>query len=175
MYSGQAAGDRSRTVKDIDTWAGNGFAIILAGLAVAAGVIGMLVAFGQINDDAERPFEDGLIWMAGGIILAIAANVFRREHHVVDANFSGAMGRPLEGGSMGRGYDRPESFGDQPGTGRSEQMQRRPQDTGRGPQDTGSRSSSAGTQSDVRRRYGDVDEPRTRAEDVRDDIEDRGP
>jgi hypothetical protein len=152
MYSGQTSRDRGRTVKDIDTWAGNSLAVILAGLAVAAGVIGMLVAFGQINDDAERPFEDGMIWMVGGIILAIAANVFRREHHVVDANLSAPMNRPLEGGSMGRGYDRPESMEDRPGGPyRSESAQ-----------DVGPRSATGGTRSDVRRRYGD--------EDTRDDM-----
>jgi hypothetical protein len=73
-----------RTAKDLETWLGNSLATILAGLAVAAGVVGMLMAFGYINEDSTNPFQDGMVWMVGGLILAISANVFRREHHVVD-------------------------------------------------------------------------------------------
>jgi hypothetical protein len=138
-------------VKDLDTWAGNSLATILAGLAVAAGVIGMLVAFGQIREDNVNPFEDGLIWMIGGIILAISANVFRREHHVVDADMSNAIGRPLQGGSMGRGYDRPD-YDAEPR----------------------SRTSSSFAD-DVRTGTGDYrEEPRSRADETRDDLRRRG-
>jgi hypothetical protein len=142
--TGEQHKDRGRTVKDLDTWAGNSLATILAGLAVAAGVIGMLVAFGQIREDNTNPFEDGLIWMIGGVILAISANVFRREHHVVDANMSMAE-RPLQGGSMGRGYDRP-GFEEEP----------------RG------RAGSSSVRDDVRSGTGDYrDDPRTRPDDMR--------
>jgi hypothetical protein len=103
--------------RDIDTWAGNGLATILAGLAVAAGVIGLLVAFGQINEDATNSFQDGLVWMISGIILGITANVFRREHHVVDPS-DVAMRQPLQGGSEGRGYS--SSFDDETHTGSAE-------------------------------------------------------
>lgn len=111
-YGGSTRRDRSRMAKDIDTWAGNGLATILAGFAIAAGVIGLLVAFGQINEDATNPFQDGLIWMISGVILGITANVFRREHHVVDP--SDVAVRPLQGGSEGRGYS---SLDDEPLTG----------------------------------------------------------
>ena len=96
-YSGYEGRDRGRTMKDLDIWLGNSLATILAGLAVASGVIGLLVAFGYLNDDAATPFEDGIIWMLGGLILGICANVFRREHHVVDVN-GGAL-RAAAGGS----------------------------------------------------------------------------
>jgi hypothetical protein len=75
---------RGTAAKDVETWLGNSLATILAGLAVAAGVVGMLMVFGYVNEDSTAPFEDGLTWMIGGLILAICANVFRREHHVVD-------------------------------------------------------------------------------------------
>jgi hypothetical protein len=113
-YSGSAEKDRSRMARDIDTWAGNGLATILAGLAIAAGVIGLLVAFGQINEDNANSFEDGMIWLIGGVLLAITANVFRREHHVVDPSSYGTR-QPLQGGSEGRGYS--SSFDDERHTG----------------------------------------------------------
>jgi hypothetical protein len=75
---------RHYRARDWETWLGNSLATILAGLAVAAGVIGMLMAFGYINEDSTNAFQDGMIWMVGGLIMAICANVFRREHHVVD-------------------------------------------------------------------------------------------
>jgi hypothetical protein len=74
-----------RTAKDVETWLGNSLATILAALAVGAGVVGMLMVFEYINEDSTNPFQDGLAWMIGGLILAICANVFRREHHVVDS------------------------------------------------------------------------------------------
>jgi uncharacterized membrane protein HdeD (DUF308 family) len=69
---------------DLETWLGNTFAVILAGLGVASGVVGLLVAFGYIDTTINDPFENGIIWMIGGVILAISATVFRREHHIVD-------------------------------------------------------------------------------------------
>lgn len=74
----------TRMLKDLDTWVGNSLALILSGLAVASGVIGMLVAFSYIREDNINPFEDGIVWLVSGLILAITANAFRREHHVVD-------------------------------------------------------------------------------------------
>ena len=71
-------------MKDVDTWLGNSLALIMVGLAVAAGVIGMLVAFEYINEGNTNPFEDGMVFLIGGVILAISANAFRREHHITD-------------------------------------------------------------------------------------------
>jgi len=104
-YSGFTAKDRSRAVKDLDIWVANSLATILAGLGIASGIIGLLVAFGYINGDAVNSFQDGMVWMVGGLILTIAANVFRREHHLIDSD--SLAGRPLSGGSMGRGYSDP--------------------------------------------------------------------
>ena len=75
---------RTGMMKDVDTWLGNSLAFILAALAVTAGVIGMLVAFEYINEGNANPFEDGMVWLVGGIVLAISANAFRREHHITD-------------------------------------------------------------------------------------------
>lgn len=95
----------SSRVKDVDTWIGNSLATILAGLGVAAGVIGLLVAFGYLNDNATNPFEDGMVWMIGGIILTLAGNVFRREHHIVDPQTPRSVSaQPLQGGAETRGY-----------------------------------------------------------------------
>jgi hypothetical protein len=76
--------DRSSTMGDIEAWVGNSLALILVGLAIAAGVIGMLVAFEYINDGAANPFQDGMIWLVSALVLAICANAFRREHHITD-------------------------------------------------------------------------------------------
>ncbi|MEX2226980.1 MAG: PRC-barrel domain-containing protein [Dehalococcoidia bacterium] len=75
---------RPRAGGDVMTWLGNSLATLLAAAAVAAGVIGVLVAFDRIGSSAQ-PFEDGVVWLSGGIILSLAAHVFRREHHVVRA------------------------------------------------------------------------------------------
>jgi hypothetical protein len=40
--------------------------------------------FGYIREGNINPFEDGIVWLVSGLILAITANAFRREHHVVD-------------------------------------------------------------------------------------------
>ena len=69
---------------DFLTWGGNILAIIVAGCGIAAGAIGMLMAFGYINEDSTAPFNDGITWLLGGLVVTIVANVFRREHHVVD-------------------------------------------------------------------------------------------
>ena len=73
------------TAKDVETWLANTLATLLAGVGVAAGVIGFLVAFGYLDKpNSLTDFDAGIVWMFGGLILAIAANVFRREHHMVD-------------------------------------------------------------------------------------------
>jgi hypothetical protein len=77
-------GAGTRLMKDFDAWLGNSLALILSGLAIACGVIGMLVAFTYINEGNVNPFEDGIVWLVSGLILAISANAFRREHHVID-------------------------------------------------------------------------------------------
>lgn len=74
----------TRMLKDLDAWIGNSLALVLSGLAVACGVVGMLVAFAYIREDNINPFEVGIVWLVAGLILAITANAFRREHHVVD-------------------------------------------------------------------------------------------
>lgn len=107
-YSGSRQKENEKSssgVKDADTWIGNSLATILAGLGVAAGVIGLLVAFGYLNDNATNPFEDGMVWMIAGIILTLAGNVFRREHHIVEPNTARSLSsQPLQGGAETRGY-----------------------------------------------------------------------
>jgi hypothetical protein len=83
-YREGPAYDRTRMVKDVDTWIGNSLAFILTGLAIASGVVGVLVAFEYINEGNVNPFEDGMVWLVAGLILGLCANAFRREHHVVD-------------------------------------------------------------------------------------------
>jgi uncharacterized protein YrrD len=83
---------RERSASDASTWLSNGLATLLAALAVVSGVIGMLVAFSEVGDSAE-PFRDGIMWLLGGVILAIAANVFRREHHIVSPGMAPSRGR----------------------------------------------------------------------------------
>jgi uncharacterized protein YrrD len=67
---------------DVVSWLGNGLAALLSLFAIAAGVIGMLVAFGVIGDSGS-PFEDGIAWLIAGVVLSLAANVFRREHRLI--------------------------------------------------------------------------------------------
>jgi hypothetical protein len=83
-YGGGTMTDRTRKAKDADVILGNGLAVIGAGVAIALGVIGLLVGFDMIGTDVNTPFENGLLWLAAGVITGLAANVFRREHHVVD-------------------------------------------------------------------------------------------
>lgn len=78
-----ANSDRHLSPATVATWAANGLATLLTALAIASGVIGLLVAFGRIGDSSQ-PFNDGLVWLTGAVLLAVAANVFRREHSLVD-------------------------------------------------------------------------------------------
>lgn len=80
----QRAHARARGAGDAVTWVGNALAALLSAVAIAAGVIGMLVAFSVIGN-ADEPFEDGMMWLIGGIVVAVTANVFRREHHLARA------------------------------------------------------------------------------------------
>ena len=68
---------------DMMTWAGNTLAMLGAAIGVGAGAIGLLIAFGYINEDSTKPFSDGMTWLLGGLVVTIVANVFRREHHIV--------------------------------------------------------------------------------------------
>jgi hypothetical protein len=71
--------------KDVETWLANSLATVLAGIGIAGGVIGWFVAMGYVDHaNTLTDFDAGMVWMVGGLILAVAANVFRREHHVVD-------------------------------------------------------------------------------------------
>lgn len=74
---------RSGFFTDIETWLGNALATILAAASIGAGVVGLMVAFDYISTSINDPFQNGMVWMVGGLILAISANVFRREHHIV--------------------------------------------------------------------------------------------
>lgn len=77
----------------VEAWVGNGLAILMAGTGIALGVIGMMIAFGYLHDTSPRPFQDGLSWMALGLVAAVGANLFRREHHVVDETVDDRMNR----------------------------------------------------------------------------------
>jgi hypothetical protein len=68
--------------KDAETMLGNSLATILAIGAGVLGALGLLVGFDVI--DVETPFESGLLWLASGIVAGLCANVFRREHHILD-------------------------------------------------------------------------------------------
>jgi hypothetical protein len=71
--------------RDVETWLANSLATVLAGFGIAGGVIGWFVAMGYVDHtNTLTDFDAGIVWMVGGLVLAIAANVFRREHHVVD-------------------------------------------------------------------------------------------
>ena len=94
MYGSTSEMRSTHGAKDIETWLGNSLATVLAGLAIASGVIGLLVAFGYINDSVDA-FDNGMVWMFGGLILGICANVFRREHHIADFD-EGTMRRAVE-------------------------------------------------------------------------------
>ncbi len=79
-------GRSMNSAHNLEAWVGNSLAAILATLAVASGVIGLLVAFGYLNGDAINPFQNGLVWLVGGLILGVAGNVFRREHQIATAS-----------------------------------------------------------------------------------------
>jgi hypothetical protein len=75
-------GDRARMAKDAETMLGNSLATILAVTAGALAVIGLLVGFDMISND--NPFENGALWLGAGVVAGLCANVFRREHHIID-------------------------------------------------------------------------------------------
>lgn len=75
-------GDKARMAKDAETMLGNSLATILAITAGILGGLGLLVGFDVIN--VENPFESGLLWLASGVVSGLCANVFRREHHIID-------------------------------------------------------------------------------------------
>jgi hypothetical protein len=78
-YEERESRSESRMAPDVvDRMAGNFLVLVLAGMAIAAGVIGMLVAFDIIGTTGDQ-FNNGILWLAGGLILAISANAFRRE------------------------------------------------------------------------------------------------
>jgi hypothetical protein len=74
--------DRTRAAKDTETMVGNGIATLLAVGAGALALLGLLTGFDVI--DVVNPFETGLLWIGSSIPVGLAANVFRREHHILD-------------------------------------------------------------------------------------------
>jgi hypothetical protein len=74
--------DRTRLAKDTETMLGNSLATIAALGAGALAAIGLLVGFDVI--DTANPFNNGLLWLASSITTGLCANVFRREHHIID-------------------------------------------------------------------------------------------
>lgn len=72
----------ARMGKDIETMVGNSLAVLLAALAGGLGVLGLLVGFDIISTD--EPFNNGILWLASAITTGLCANVFRREHHIID-------------------------------------------------------------------------------------------
>lgn len=72
----------TRKAKDAETVLGNSIASLMAAGAVALLVLGLLVGFNII--ETNNPFQNGLLWLASGLIVAMNANVFRREHHITD-------------------------------------------------------------------------------------------
>lgn len=74
--------ERMRVAKDAETMLGNGIAGLMAIGAIVLLVIGLLVGFGIVNTD--DPFNNGILWLVAGLIVAINANAFRREHHIID-------------------------------------------------------------------------------------------
>lgn len=77
--------DNTRTAKDADVVLGNGIATALVIGAIVLAVIGLLVGFEILGgEDNANPFQDGVLWLITALVTAICANVFRREHHVVD-------------------------------------------------------------------------------------------
>jgi len=91
---------------------GNGMAVMTAIGAGALGVIGLLVGFDNIGTD--NPFNNGVLWLVAGIVTAICANVFRREHHVFDESelrttTTRTSYEPRAGGAEPDMGDRPET------------------------------------------------------------------
>jgi hypothetical protein len=89
--------DRTRTAKDTETMVGNGIATAVALLAGGLAALGLLVGFDVV--DTENPFNNGLLWLASSITAALGANVFRREHHILDEDeVRRGQVQPLSGG-----------------------------------------------------------------------------
>lgn len=74
--------ERTRAAKDTETMVGNGIATLLAIGAGVLAAIGLLTGFDII--DVVNPFETGILWLATAITAGLGANVFRREHHIID-------------------------------------------------------------------------------------------
>lgn len=74
--------ERTRTAKDMETIVGNSIATLLAIGSGTLGLVGLLTGFDMIN--VENPFETGALWLGSGIVAGLAANAFRREHHIMD-------------------------------------------------------------------------------------------
>ena len=84
-YSSDVRRSTGGMAKDVETWLANSLATILAGAGIAGGVIGWFVAMGYVDHaNSLTDFDGAMTWMVGGLIVGIAANVFRREHHLVD-------------------------------------------------------------------------------------------
>lgn len=72
-------------MQELERWVGNSLATLLAASSIVLGVIGLLLAFGYINDEnSVNHFNDGLVWLTLALILGLTANIFRREHPIVD-------------------------------------------------------------------------------------------
>jgi hypothetical protein len=74
--------NNTRSAKDTETVVGNSLAMLIAAAAAALAAVGLLVGFDVISN--ENPFENGLLWLASAITTGLCANVFRREHHIID-------------------------------------------------------------------------------------------
>jgi hypothetical protein len=90
---------RMRAAKDTETIVGNSLATLVAIGAGALALIGLLVGFGVI--DTDNAFNNGILWLAASLTTALCANVFRREHHIIDEDEvkTGMMGGGGEYGS----------------------------------------------------------------------------
>jgi hypothetical protein len=94
-------GFNTRKAKDADVVLGNGIASAGVIASIALAVIGLLVGFEVLVENNANAFQDGMLWMGSGLVTAIASNVFRREHHVVDPDEEHRYGG-TEYGATGR-------------------------------------------------------------------------
>jgi hypothetical protein len=93
-----------RAAKDVETVVGNGLATLIALGAGALALIGLLVGFDVI--DTDNPFNNGLLWLASSLTTALCANVFRREHHIIDEDeVKGRMATDVGGRDVGGGRE----------------------------------------------------------------------
>ena len=74
--------EKMRAAKDAEFLVGNSLATLVAIGSGVLAAIGLLVGYDVI--DTENPFNNGLLWLASSITAALGANVFRREHHIID-------------------------------------------------------------------------------------------